>query len=255
MDALYGAIVVVLFPYALVRFLTDHKTRARWRAYGKDLPTRYRRRVPRPSKRPAVWVHGVSVGEVKSVARLVRGDRGAVPRPGPDHLGEYRHGPTHRLRAVSEASSRVLSAGPLVDRARRVPGAPARHDPPGRERLLADLARRSARSRRARGAGERPPERATAGRRGTGGGRSCGTCSATLVEVCVQLEVYAERFLSLGVLAGARARSRQHEARQHPAAGRAFPGDAARGLARGEHERPASSRAPRIPARSARWCA
>jgi 3-deoxy-D-manno-octulosonic-acid transferase len=70
-DALYGVLVVVLVPYALARAATDAKTRARWIAYLRDVPARFRRRVPRASDAPCVWVHGVSVGEVKAGAQLV----------------------------------------------------------------------------------------------------------------------------------------------------------------------------------------
>jgi 3-deoxy-D-manno-octulosonic-acid transferase len=79
MDALYAVLVVVLLPYAAFRFATDAKTRSRWRAYGRDLPARYARRRRRGGPRPAVWVHGVSVGEIKAVQHLV----GAIERGWP----------------------------------------------------------------------------------------------------------------------------------------------------------------------------
>ncbi len=71
-NALYGALAVLLLPYALARLLREPKTRARWRAYLKDVPARFGRRRPRPGARPCVWLHGVSVGEVKAAAQLVR---------------------------------------------------------------------------------------------------------------------------------------------------------------------------------------
>ena len=79
MNALYGALTVVLTPYSIARFVTDHKTRSRWKAYAKDLPERYHRRTPRDGRRPCVWVHGVSVGEIKSVAQLVEAIEASYP--------------------------------------------------------------------------------------------------------------------------------------------------------------------------------
>ncbi|MFV1959359.1 MAG: 3-deoxy-D-manno-octulosonic acid transferase [Planctomycetota bacterium] len=72
MDAFYGALAVSLAPYAATRVLLDHKTRARWRAYARDLPERFERRAPRHSGARCVWIHGVSVGEVKAAAHLIR---------------------------------------------------------------------------------------------------------------------------------------------------------------------------------------
>lgn len=71
-NALYGALTVLLLPYALWRLLREPKTRARWRAYLKDVPARFGRRQVRTSARPCLWIHGVSVGEVKAAAQLVR---------------------------------------------------------------------------------------------------------------------------------------------------------------------------------------
>ncbi len=79
MDALYGALTVVLSPYALGRVLLQEKTRARWRVYLRDIAERFRRRRPRRSDAPCVWVHGVSVGEVKAAARLVEAMERLVP--------------------------------------------------------------------------------------------------------------------------------------------------------------------------------
>lgn len=70
-DALYGALSVVLAPYAVVRVLVDPKTRSRWRAYARDVGMRFGRRRTRAGRRPSVWIHGVSVGEVKAAAHLV----------------------------------------------------------------------------------------------------------------------------------------------------------------------------------------
>jgi 3-deoxy-D-manno-octulosonic-acid transferase len=79
LDAAYGAIVVGLAPYAVVRAVRDAKTRARWRAWLRDVAARFRRRAPRRRGRPCVWVHGVSVGEVKAAAQLVSRIEGAYP--------------------------------------------------------------------------------------------------------------------------------------------------------------------------------
>ncbi len=79
LDAVYGGLVVLLAPYALGRYLRQEKTRARWRAYAKDLPERFRRRRRRASDAPCIWVHGVSVGEVKAAARLVEALEREVP--------------------------------------------------------------------------------------------------------------------------------------------------------------------------------
>ena len=79
MNALYGALTVVLTPYSIVRIVRDHKTRSRWKAYVKDLPERYHRRMPREGHGPCIWVHGVSVGEIKSVAQLVEAIEAAYP--------------------------------------------------------------------------------------------------------------------------------------------------------------------------------
>lgn len=78
-NALYGALTVALLPYAAGRLLTQPKTRARWRAYLRDLGARFGRRARRPRGRPCVWLHGVSVGEVKAAAHLVRRIEAAWP--------------------------------------------------------------------------------------------------------------------------------------------------------------------------------
>jgi 3-deoxy-D-manno-octulosonic-acid transferase len=79
LDAAYGALVVFLTPYAVGRALGDAKTRARWRAWLRDVGSRFRRRVPRRGTRPCIWVHGVSVGEVKAAAELVARIERAYP--------------------------------------------------------------------------------------------------------------------------------------------------------------------------------
>lgn len=79
MDALYAALTVVLAPYAVARVVSDRKTRSRWRAYARDVATRFQRRRRRAGHAPCVWVHGVSVGEVKAAAALVRALEQAWP--------------------------------------------------------------------------------------------------------------------------------------------------------------------------------
>jgi len=79
MDAAYGALLVVLAPWALGRVLVDAKSRSRWRAYLRDLPLRLARRAPRAGTAPCVWVHGVSVGEIKAASRLVSTIEAEVP--------------------------------------------------------------------------------------------------------------------------------------------------------------------------------
>jgi 3-deoxy-D-manno-octulosonic-acid transferase len=71
LDAVYTGLAAALPFYAIGRMLTDAKTRARWGAYLRDVPQRFGARKRRMSDRPCVWIHGVSVGEVKAAARLV----------------------------------------------------------------------------------------------------------------------------------------------------------------------------------------
>lgn len=79
MNAVYAGLVSVLPVYAAVRAAVDHKTRSRWIAYVRDMPERFGRRRPRASTGPCVWLHGVSVGEVKAAARLVEVIEETVP--------------------------------------------------------------------------------------------------------------------------------------------------------------------------------
>ena len=78
-DAAYGALLVGLVPWAILRVCFDSKARARWLAYLRDVGARFGPRRPRTGRRPCVWVHGVSVGEVKSAARLVETIEAEVP--------------------------------------------------------------------------------------------------------------------------------------------------------------------------------
>ena len=79
MNAAYGALMSALPIYAGWRLLRDHKTRARWGAFARDIPVRFSRREARKGDRPCVWVHGVSVGEVKAAARLIEDIENTVP--------------------------------------------------------------------------------------------------------------------------------------------------------------------------------
>jgi len=78
-DTGYAALLMTLAPYAAIKACVDHKARARWLAYLKDVGPRFGRRARRESTGPCVWVHGVSVGEVKSAARLVESIEASVP--------------------------------------------------------------------------------------------------------------------------------------------------------------------------------
>ena len=79
-DVLYGGMVMLAPPYAALRAARDAKARSRWAAYARDIPARFGRRARRASfDRPCVWVHGVSVGEVKAAARLVERIEGLIP--------------------------------------------------------------------------------------------------------------------------------------------------------------------------------
>jgi len=78
-DVGYAALGAVLLPWALVRAVVNPKARARWTAYLRDVPARFGRRAARRSTGPCVWVHGVSVGEVKAAARLVERIEQRVP--------------------------------------------------------------------------------------------------------------------------------------------------------------------------------
>ncbi len=79
MDAVYGGLIVALPLYALTRVVVDAKTRSRWGAYVKDMPARFGKRAARAGRRPCIWVHGVSVGEVKAAARLIEVIEESVP--------------------------------------------------------------------------------------------------------------------------------------------------------------------------------
>ena len=80
MDLLYVGLIALAPPYAAIRALRDAKARSRWAAYARDIPARFGRRARRERRdKPCVWVHGVSVGEVKAAARLVERIEEVVP--------------------------------------------------------------------------------------------------------------------------------------------------------------------------------
>jgi 3-deoxy-D-manno-octulosonic-acid transferase len=79
MDVLYSSLLAVLPLYALARMARDAKARSRWAAYLHDLVRRFQGRRPRRAQRPCVWVHGVSVGEVKAAARLIEQIERTIP--------------------------------------------------------------------------------------------------------------------------------------------------------------------------------
>jgi 3-deoxy-D-manno-octulosonic-acid transferase len=78
-DVLYAVLLVALAPWALVRVCVDAKSRSRWRAYLRDLSARLGRRAPRRGAAPCVWVHGVSVGEIKAATNIVETIEAEVP--------------------------------------------------------------------------------------------------------------------------------------------------------------------------------
>lgn len=78
-DALYTALVAAMPLYAAARAVRDPKARSRWAAYARDITVRFGRRHAREAAGPCIWVHGVSVGEVKAAARLVREIESTVP--------------------------------------------------------------------------------------------------------------------------------------------------------------------------------
>jgi len=198
MNALYGALAILLLPYALVRVVVDHKTRSRWRAYAKDLPQRYDRRRPRVGAKPCVWVHGVSVGEIKSVAQLVE----ALEQARPD---------------VEIVLSVSTDTGHRVARA-RYPGHRVEFYPPDLSWIVGDaldaldpglivLVESGFWPTFIAMAGDRGiPVVVVNGRMSERSARRyalvrplVGAVLANLTHVCVQLDAYADRFRALGV--------------------------------------------------------
>lgn len=73
---LWAAAVYLLFPYAVGNLLWRG---FRYRAYWHRWPERFGF-VPRVADRPAIWVHAVSVGEVRSAAALIEALTERYPR-------------------------------------------------------------------------------------------------------------------------------------------------------------------------------
>jgi 3-deoxy-D-manno-octulosonic-acid transferase len=197
-DALYAVLLVALAPWALVRICVDAKSRSRWRAYLRDLPTRLGRRAARPGDAPCVWVHGVSVGEIKAASRLVETIEAEVP-------------------GVEVVVSATTDTGWRVAR-ERFPGRRVEFYPPDLswivdsaiDRLRPDLVvliesefwPNFLTSAAERGipvalANGKISERSAA--RFRGAGRLGRALMRTLDRFCVQLPAYAERFRALGV--------------------------------------------------------
>jgi len=200
MNAVYSALIVALPLYALTRVLTDQKTRSRWGAYLKDMPTRFGKRVPRHGTRPCIWVHGVSVGEVKAAARLIEVIEQSVP-------------------GVEVIISVTTDTGNRVAR-KRYPHHRVEFYPPDLSWIVADVLDKLRPdlmilvesefwpnflvAAHARGLpvalvnGRMSPRSANRFRMF---GLIARPLLQTLERVCVQLPVYAERFASLGVVA------------------------------------------------------
>lgn len=198
MDAAYAALLAGLFPWALGRACLDSKARARWLAYLRDVGRRFGRRAPRPPGGPAVWVHGVSVGEVKAAARLVESIEDQVP------------GVETIVTATTDTGFRVARE--------RYPGRRVEFYPPDLSWIVEDALDRLRPDLVVLVESEFWPNFLTAvaqrdipvalvnGRiseRSAARFQRAGSWARSLMEsldlVCVQLPVYAERFVSLGV--------------------------------------------------------
>ena len=177
---------------------TDAKARARWLAYLRDVPARFGRRQARHGTAPCVWVHGVSVGEIKAAARLVESIEARVP------------GVEMLLTATTDTGYRVARE--------RYPGRRVEFYPPDLSFLVEDALDRLRpdlvlliesefwpnflTSVRTRGIpvvlvnGRISARSAARFARAGGFARSL---MGALALVCVQLPVYAERFRALGV--------------------------------------------------------
>jgi 3-deoxy-D-manno-octulosonic-acid transferase len=198
LDAGYGALLLGAAPWAVARAATDSKARARWFAYLRDLPARFGTRARRPGTAPCVWVHGVSVGEVKAAARLVESIEARVP------------GVEVVVTATTDTGFRVAKE--------RYPGRRVEFYPPdlswivrgALDRLRPDLvvlvesevwpnflASVAARGIPVALVNGRISERSAA--RFRRAGRVTRPLVASLATVCAQVEAYAERFRSMGV--------------------------------------------------------
>lgn len=198
LDASYGTLLVALAPWALARVCIDAKARARWLAYLKDLRARFGHRARRDPQRPCVWVHGVSVGEVKAAARLVESIEAQVP------------GVEVVITVTTDTGYRVARE--------RYPGRRVEFYPPDLSWIVRDTLDRLRPDLvvlvesefwpnfLAAVAERRIPVALVNGRisaRSAARFRVAGPFARPLMEalssVCVQLPVYAERFRSLGI--------------------------------------------------------
>ena len=197
-DALYGACMAALPLYALARLATDQKTRARWGAYLWGIPARFGRRTQREGNRPCVWVHGVSVGEVKAATRLVEEIEARVPgveivisattdtgnrvarRQYPDHRVEFY--PPDLSWIVDDALTAIRPDLVVLVESEFWPNFLYSAHAWGIPVAVVN-GRMSARSARRFHALRRVTE----------------PLLSTLVEICVQMPVYGERFRSMGL--------------------------------------------------------
>jgi len=198
LDASYAAFLAGVIPWAFGRVCSDAKARARWLAYLHDVPARFGRRSARLGTAPCVWVHGVSVGEIKAAARLVESIEARVP------------GVEMLLTATTDTGYRVARE--------RYPGRRVEFYPPDLSFIVEDALDRLRpdlvllvesefwpnflTSVRTRGipvvlVNGRISARSAA--RFSYAGGFARSLMGALALVCVQLPVYAERFRALGV--------------------------------------------------------
>lgn len=200
LDTGYAGLAVGLFPWALGRVFLNAKARARWTAYLRDVGARFGRRAPRTSGAPCVWVHGVSVGEVKAAARLVEQVEARVP--GAEVVVTTTTDTGHRVACERYPGRRVEFYPPDVSWVVRAT----------LDRLRPDLVvlvesefwPNFLVATRDRGipvalVNGRISERSAS--RFRRGGRLSRALLAAIECFCVQLPVHAERFRSLGVAA------------------------------------------------------
>jgi 3-deoxy-D-manno-octulosonic-acid transferase len=200
LDAGYGALLLGVAPWAVARACRDSKARARWLAYFRDLPARFGRRARRAGTAPCVWVHGVSVGEVKAAARLVESIEARVP------------GVEIVITTTTDTGFRVAKE--------RYPGRRVEFYPPDLSWIVRDALDRlrpdlvvlvesevwpnflstvAARGIPVALVNGRISERSAS--RFRRAGRFVRPLLSSLATVCAQVETYAERFRSMGVAA------------------------------------------------------
>lgn len=71
-ECLFHLLLLLAAPWLIVRYLTSRRLRVRYKQRLGFVPVRQ-------SKKPCVWIHGVSVGEVKAAGALARGLRERFP--------------------------------------------------------------------------------------------------------------------------------------------------------------------------------